>query len=197
MARGLKCTICRHPDRTRIELGRAAGASLDSLAKKFKVSRDAIQRHWHGHVTAEAKAGYLAGPAQLDALAQRAAEESDSVLDYLRIIRTTLLSSMTTCNEMGDGRAVATVATALLGCLEKIGKITGQIAELAHGTTNINVALIASPEFLNMQAAMLRALAPYPDARAAVIETLQRLDAEQAKLPAPPITIEAMASHAT
>src|SRR6267154_1536339 len=51
---------------------RAAGASLDSLAAKFGVSRDSIHRHW-AHVSDEMKASYLAGPAQLADLAQTAA----------------------------------------------------------------------------------------------------------------------------
>ncbi|MBN8966483.1 MAG: hypothetical protein J0H89_14180, partial [Rhizobiales bacterium] len=96
---GPRCKICSHPDRWRIELLRAGGASLESLAKKFNVSRDAIFRHWHNHVTADAKAGYLAGPAQLADLANTAATEGESVLDYLRIVRTTLMASLSACGE--------------------------------------------------------------------------------------------------
>jgi hypothetical protein len=69
-------------ERWRIELLRAGGASLDSLAAKFGVDRDAIWRHWHDHVSDEAKAGYLCGPAELATHAERAAIEGDSVLDY-------------------------------------------------------------------------------------------------------------------
>ena len=45
--RGLRsgtCQVCRHPERERIEALRASGASLDSLARKFKVDRDAVWR---------------------------------------------------------------------------------------------------------------------------------------------------------
>jgi phage terminase large subunit-like protein len=56
-----RCQVCRHDERWRIELLRAGGASLDSLAEKFGVHRDAIFRHWRDHVSDEMKAGYLAG----------------------------------------------------------------------------------------------------------------------------------------
>ena len=67
------CQVCRHPERERIEALRASGASLDALAKKFHVHRDAIWRHWKDHVSADLKIQYLAGPAEIAALSERAA----------------------------------------------------------------------------------------------------------------------------
>jgi len=64
-----RCQVCRHPERWRVELLRAGGASLDSLAEKFSLDRDAIWRHWTNHVSDELKANYLCGPAQLSELA--------------------------------------------------------------------------------------------------------------------------------
>ncbi len=169
-----------HPERWRIELLRAGGASLDSLAEKFGISRDSIARHWHNHVSAEAKAGYLAGPAQMDALATRAADEADSVLDYLRIVRTSLMSSLAACSEAGDARGVALVAGTLIATLERIGRLTGQIAAIAGTTNNFNIALINSPAFAQVQVEILRALAPYANARMAVVDALRRLDSDTA-----------------
>jgi hypothetical protein len=53
-----RCQVCRHPERWRLELLRAGGASLDSLAEKFNVDRDEIWRHWQNHVTTEKRAIY-------------------------------------------------------------------------------------------------------------------------------------------
>jgi len=72
----------QHAERWRIELLKAGGASLDSLAAKFGVSRDAIDRHWHRHVSAELKAGYLGGPVQLQDLSAKAADTGGSVLAH-------------------------------------------------------------------------------------------------------------------
>src|SRR5262245_45400226 len=73
-----RCTICAHEHKWRIELLRAGGAGLDALASKFGVSRDSIWRHWRNCVSPEAKATFLAGPVQLEQLAERAAEEGES-----------------------------------------------------------------------------------------------------------------------
>lgn len=137
------------------------------------------------------KASYLAGPAQLADMAQTAAKEGESVLDYFRAIRTMLMSQMAATTEAGDARGAAIVASQLVNVLEKIGRVTGEIAALAPGTLNVtnNVAIVNSPQFAKVQAAILRALAPHAAARAAVVAALQSLDTEA---PAPKL-IEAVA----
>ncbi|WP_439925423.1 hypothetical protein [Nitrobacter sp. JJSN] len=161
---------------------RAGGASLDNLATKFGLSRDSIHRHWQHHVADEVKASYLAGPAQLADLAQTAAAEGASVLDHFRVVRTMLMSQLALMTEAGDGRGAAIVATSLTSVLEKIGKVTGEIATIAQGQINVtnNVAIINSPAFAKVQAAILRALAPHSAARADVVAALQELDADDA-----------------
>jgi hypothetical protein len=81
------CKICTHVDRTRIESLKASGAGIDSLAKKFGVSRDSVHRHWKNHVSADRKAGFLAGEATIAALKERAAAEGGKLVDYLSIMR--------------------------------------------------------------------------------------------------------------
>lgn len=176
-----RCTICRHDERWRIELLRAGGASLDSLATKFAVERDAIHRHWHNHVPAETKASYLAGPSQLAELAAKAAIEGDSVLDYMRMLRTGLTAQFAACMEASDGNGAAYVAGRLTRVLESMARITGELGDLAQSTINItnNIAMLTEqPAFMKVQAALLKALAPYPDARGAVVVALQSLESE-------------------
>jgi hypothetical protein len=188
-----KCQVCRHPDKWRIELLHAGGASLESLATKFGVDRDAVWRHWHDHVSAEAKATYLVGPAELATLAAKAAAEGDSVLDYLRLCRTTLVGQLAAMSEANDGRGAAYIAGQLTRTLEAIARVTGEIGELARSTINIsgNVSILTdSPAFARVQATMLRALAPFPDARGAVVLALRQLDEANAQAPAATKTIE-------
>lgn len=184
--RGPKCSVCSHPERWRIELLKAGGASGNAIGEKFGVSSDALHRHWAHHVTADAKASYLAGPADMARLHERTAAEGESVLDYLRIVRTSLMSALAACSEAGDARGVAIVSAQLIAVLERLGKITGEIAQIAHGATNINVAIVNSPEFARAQAAILRALAPFGDARMAVVAALRELDAETATVDVTP-----------
>jgi hypothetical protein len=174
------CGCCRHPERARIELLHAGGASFNSLADKFGLPPITIRRHWDHHVTDEAKATYLAGPGALEELAARAAEAGDSVLDYLKLVRTVLTAQLTAMAEAGDGRGAALVAGQLTRTCEAIARVTGELSDLARSTTyNItnNIALLAeSPAFMQVQATLLRALAPYPEARTAVVNALRELD---------------------
>jgi hypothetical protein len=177
------CKVCKHQDRWRIELLRAGGASLDSLAAKFNLDRDAIWRHWTKHVSDEAKATYLCGPAEMASLAEKAAAEGDSVLDYLRMCRSTLVSQLAAMGEAGDARAVGYIAGQLTKTLETMARVTGEIGDLARSVTvnNTNIAVVNHPQFASVQACMLRALAPFPDARGAVVAALRDLDAGNAR----------------
>jgi hypothetical protein len=180
-----RCQVCRHPERWRIELLRAGGASLDSLAEKFGVHRDAIHRHYRDHVSNELKAGYLAGPVQLQELASKAADTGTSVLDHLHAVRTILMGHLASMTEAGDGRGAAYVAGRLTSTLEVIARVSGELGDLARSQTfNIvnNVSVLTEhPKFMQVQASLLRALAPFPDARAAVVTALQDLDAASAR----------------
>jgi hypothetical protein len=180
--RGFHCKVCKHQDRWRIELLRASGNSLDSLALKFDVSRDIIWRHWTYHVSAESKAGFLAGPSQLHQLKTKAAEENDSVIDYYKMTRTILVSQLMAAHEAGDGQRAALVAGRLTAVLDSIAKITGELGELARSTINIHgdVSITNSPQFAQIQAELLRALSAYPDARNAVVAALRQFDDEPA-----------------
>lgn len=163
---------------------RAGGASLDSLATKFNLSRDAIHRHWQNHVSDEIKASYLIGPVKLAEIAAKAAEEGASVMDHMRVIRTMLMTHLDATTQAGDARGAAIVAGQLTNVLEKIGRVTGELAALAPINVTNNVAIINSPQFARAQAAILRALAPHGEARAAVVAALRELDAEETA-PAP------------
>ncbi|MCF8475742.1 MAG: hypothetical protein K9G60_01835 [Pseudolabrys sp.] len=178
--------MCDHPERPRLEMQRAAGVPLSTLAKHYKLGRSAIHRHWQNHVSDKAKATYLAGPSELAELHARAAAEGASVLDYLKIVRNSLSSAMADASALGDPRAVAQVGTALVGCLEKLGKITGEVANLSGGNT-FNIAFMQSPEWASLQADIITALAPHPAALADVVAMLRRRDDEAAAraLPAP------------
>jgi hypothetical protein len=173
-----RCAVCKHPDRWRLELLRAGGAGIDALAEKFGVTRDSVFRHWRLHVTAEMKANYLCGPAELASLAEKAAIEGDSVLDYLRLCRTVLTGQLAAMAEAGDGRGAAYIAGQLTRTLEAIAKVTGELGELARSTINItgNVSINDSPAFAKVQATLLRALAGHPAARDDVVRALRQLD---------------------
>lgn len=191
--RGTTCTVCTHKERERIEALRASGASLDSLARKFKVSRDALWRHWKDHVSAEVKAHYLAGPATIAQLREKAAEENMSVLDYLSVIRSILMGQLTANAEAGSAFTAATIAGRVVEVLREIGRITGEVERL-HSSVNFttNIAILSSPEFVELQAGLLQIARTHPSVRPDIVALLRRLDAGAPKpnSGAPPMMIE-------
>lgn len=190
------CTICRHKERERIEALRASGVSFDALAKRFKVGRDAIWRHWRDHVSPEMRAHYLAGPATIEELRERAAKENLSVLDYLSIARSMIVGQMTASSEAGDAYRVALLSSRLVEVLREIGRITGEVERLGGGVTiNNTVAIMSDPRMVELQAGLVRIARDHPAARADIVALLRGLDAKSGAPAAPPL-IEGSANAA-
>src|ERR1035437_2891449 len=186
--KGPVCTLCKHPDRVLIEQTRVAGASLDSIAAKFGVSRDIIHRHMHRHVSEDLRSQYLAG-VPLKQLAQRATAEGMSVLEYLSLIRSTLMNEFQLAANVHDRHATSALAGRLNETLREIGRITGEIGDMAMRSITVNnnstVNFINSPDFINLQQMLIRRLAAHPDALNSVIEGLRELEGRSRPMPAP------------
>jgi hypothetical protein len=190
--KGPACSICRHEHRTLIESTRLAGASLDTIAAKYSVSRDAVHRHCRSHVPDDLKAELLAA-VPLEQLAAEAAREGLTVLQYLSLTRATLVRQMQLASSVNDHHATATVARALNETNRLIGHLTGELASLAASHVNItnnNLVLQQHPEFVRLRAGLLRALGPYPEARQAVVAVLLELDGDAPECPADAKLIE-------
>jgi len=160
---------------------RASGATLDAIAKKFNVNRDSVWRHYGRHVSNETKAYLIAGPAKLDELAQRAAAEQLSLLDYLSIIRSALMNLFQLAAQQGSHHNAAMVSGRLIQVLGTIGRLSGELQIYATGGTTItnNTVVVNSPVFARLQGVILSALAPYPEARTAVISALRSVEDEE------------------
>jgi hypothetical protein len=174
---GRGCLVCAHKDRVRIEASRVAGVSLDNLSRKFGVSRDSIFRHQRDHVDADLKASYIAETPIRD-LAEAAASEGVSVLEYLSIVRAVLLQQFQLAASCNDRNGTAVLAGRLTEVLREIGRLTGEIlrAPAVQNVTN-SVTFVNSPDFVNIQQMLIKRLAGYPEAMAAVVEGLRDLDA--------------------
>jgi hypothetical protein len=176
-----RCVVCGHPDRALIEAARVAGCSLDTIAAKHSISRDAIFRHMKNHVDDATRADYLAA-VPMSELAEKAANEGVSVLQYFRIIRGVLMKQFQLAASLNDKNAVSTLAGRLTECLRAIGSISGEMGNMAVNNLTINntTNILNSPIFATLQANMLHALAPFPDARAAVVAALRQMDEQNA-----------------
>jgi hypothetical protein len=172
------CAVCRHPERARIEALRASGASLDSLARKFKVHRDAVWRHWQSHCSPDLKIQYLAGPATIAELKERAAKEDGAVIDYLTTLRSILMGAITANAEAGSATTLANLSGRLVEVLREIGRITGEIERLNPGVNvTTNIAIMSDPRIIELQSGLLTIARTHPAARGDIIALLRGLDA--------------------
>ena len=177
------CSVCNHPERERIEALRSSGASLEALARKFKVSKDSVWRHWKDHVSADLKTSYLAGPATIAELKERALKEGGSILDYLGILRSILMGALTASAEAQSAHTLAALSGRLVEVLREIGKITGEIERLnPNPSVNVttNIAFMSDPRMIELQSGLLNIARSHPSARSDIVALLRGLDARPA-----------------
>jgi hypothetical protein len=179
MAKPGRCQVCHSPERYRIEMLHVGGRGIDDLAKEFGVHRDAIWRHMTNHVTQETKVSYLAGPIKLGELANLAASENKSVIEYLAILRSILFGQLDRSAQQNKPYEVERIGGRTLDVLREIGRLTGELSSFASQNINVvnNQTLIMnSPIVAELQTELLQTLAPYDDARRAVVAMFVRLD---------------------
>jgi hypothetical protein len=178
-----RCQGCNHLERVRIERLLAAGASIKGTARKFEIDPHALRRHWINHVSTEARASYIAGAgATKDQLEEVVADESLALIDHYRIVRGSLYKGFGVASEVGDSNSLALLAGRLHENFRDCGRLTG---ELQRGPLlNIQNNVLVNPDYSKAIARIVSAVAPYPEAREAVIAALRELDAANASTPA-------------
>jgi len=170
------CSICRHPDRPRMEVLIAGGASIKAVAKTCHVSYWPLYRHWSNHVSHTRRQQLLMGPVPTAALAARLADENCSVLDNLKYLRLNLYRLFDAAVEADDRNGGSLVAGKLHENLNQVARITGELSQSPLVVTQNN--FYVSPQFAQLQGALLRVLADYPEARAAVIHAFRELESQ-------------------
>jgi len=177
-----RCQGCNHRERARIERLLAAGASIKGTARKFEINHHALRRHWINHVSPEARATYIAGTgATKDQLEEIVADESLALIDHYRIVRCGLYKGFGAASELADPNSLAVLAGRLHENLRDCGRLTG---ELQRGPLlNIQNNVLVSADYTRAIARIVSAVAPFPEARQAVIAALRDLDGTSAPLP--------------
>src|ERR1700745_2838988 len=165
--------------------GAGSGSSIKGAARKFTIDYHALRRHWTNHVSAEARASYVTGAgASKDQLEEIVVNESLALIDHYRIVRGKLYKGFTAAAELGDGNSLALLAGRLHENFRDCGRLTG---ELQHGPLlNVQNNVLVNPDYTRTIARIVSAVAPYPEARDAVIAALRDLDSASAVGPALP-----------
>jgi len=179
MGKGPACTICAHDKRALIDVGLVHGVSHRVLADRFDVGKDAVQRHGTNHLSPAQRAAILAQrkPTEIDLDALRASE-SESLLAQLVAQRARLQSNAEFASGFGDVRAAVSAEAAITTNLALVGKLLGQLVNL-HDVRHTSI--LVSADYIKLRTAIVHALAPFPEARAAVARVLAALEAESAK----------------
>lgn len=169
--------MCGHADKDAIDLELAAGEPVTRVAAKFRASADAVSRHFANHLRP--------GAARVKAIVrEQTIHDQAQRLDILAELRSRLerADKLTNIAEGIVGRAagqqdwrtaVAGVgaATRALGesraCLDLLARLLG---EVPSDTTTVNVTLQAEWPMLRQR--IVGALEPFPDARQAVLVSL-------------------------
>jgi hypothetical protein len=177
-----RCQGCNHLERVRIERLLSAGGSIKGTARKFEIDYHALRRHWMNHVSAEARATYIAGAGVAkDQLEEAVADESLALIDHYRIVRGALYKGMSAASEVGDNNALALLSGRLHENFRDCGRLTG---ELQRGPLlNVQNNVLINPDYTKAIARIVSAVAPYPEARDAVVAALRDLDAASDPVP--------------
>lgn len=154
-----RCKVCSHQDRPEIDRQLVAGLSNSGAGEKFGMSRDSVRRHRERHLSPALKA--VATRRETQGVV-KAADRAEELYGKAQGI-------LESAEEAGQGQLALGAIKELRATVELLAKLSGELDE--RPTVNVlNVS--SSPEWLQIQSAMMQALQPYPDARVAVAGTL-------------------------
>jgi hypothetical protein len=177
-----RSSITQHEARAQIERDLAIGLPLRRLAKKYGLSKDALYRH-RKRLPPQLKAAMLAQSLRPEVdLDKLRITESEGLLVHLASQRAKLLLWQDAAASAEQFQVASAISAQLHRNLELVGKLVGEFAQ-HHVSTSVSVLI--SPQYLELRAALLRALQPFPDARRAVADAIHRLEAKAAQQ-APP-----------
>jgi hypothetical protein len=154
------CTVCRHPERAEIDRELVARAPFRNIAARSGLATSSLVRHFDDHLPAElAKAED----------ARQAADATD-LLKEVKILRGKAYALLLAAEREGDYRTALAGVREARGCLELLAELVGELDRKPQ------MNILISSEWLAVRACLLQALAPYPDARAAVATRLLALE---------------------
>ncbi len=163
------CTICRHERRQEIDEALVVGESFRSIAFRFDTSHMAVRRH-KKHLSGKlVKAVERAEERHADSLV----EQLDTLLSRAKALLDEVFPEKRQHGQLVKPRDVAAALREMRETLMLMGRMTGQLK--GDGAT-VNVGIMfGSPEWGRVTTALMGALLPYPDARAAVGDALADL----------------------
>lgn len=154
------CTVCQCADRPEIDAALVTGAPYRRIAKRYRCSEAAVQRH-KAHI-----------PAAISK-SQEATEEAQAldVVKQLKAINGTTREILLEARRRRDPQTALKAIDRIQRQIELQAKLLGDLDERPQ------VNVLIAPEWLAVRSALLAALLPYGEARAAVASALLGLEA--------------------
>lgn len=152
------CTVCTHPDRPAIDQMLLNSKPYRDIAGHTGLSRSALVRHKADHLPA-----HLAKSKQAKDL-----DSADALLEQLQALRTKAFVLMDKAEQAGELRTAIAGVKEVRATLELLLKLAGELRDAPTITIELTLAKV--------EVALIRALAPYPEARAAAAAALLELD---------------------
>ncbi len=176
------CTACDHPNRPAIDQALVAGDTFRLIAEHTGVSQSALRRHKTQHLgpalrAAMAERQETATRHAQEAQAAKEAKDYDSteaLLDQMRLLRTTAFGLLQKAEQAGELRTAVAAVKEVRATLELLLKLAGELRDAPTVTIELTLAKV--------EVALLNALAPYPEARAAAAAALLELDTPHERL---------------
>ena len=159
------CTVCAHAERAAVDRALVAGAPLRDIAGQHRLAKSAVARHKADHLPAA-----LAKAKEAQTVA-----DADDLLRQAGALRTKAMSLLLKAEDAGDFRTALAGVREARGCLELLAKLLGELRDEA----TVNITITAA--WVEVRAAVMAALVPYPEARAAVAKRLVAIEAGEAR----------------
>lgn len=160
---GKHCRCCDHPDVAGIDQAILNGGSLRNIGKQFGISYASVRRHKLNHLPSEAQ--QRAAAAALEAEGLSGSSLVGRVVGLLQAAEEILTRAR---NSGNDAMVLAAVKEATRTAVA-LGKLQGDIS------TAPNVSITYAPVMIELQTIVMQALAPFDDAKRAVVAALTRL----------------------
>ena len=156
------CTICTHEQRAAIDAALVAGEPNRRIAAQYSLSEAAIRRHKADHIPAALAKAQAAGDVA----------RADDLLGQVRDLQGRTLSILTAAEGAKDLKLALQAIVQARGNFELLGKLVGELQ------TAPVVNILVMPEWVRVRGALMSALEPFTEARAAVAGALQELDCD-------------------
>lgn len=150
------CTVCDHPQRAAIDQALVSGEAFRPIAARYGLSTGALVRHRTDHI-----------PVAL-VQAQEAGEvaRADDLLAAVRDLQERTLAILSSAEEEDDHALALRAIGEARKNLELLARLVGDLDDRPQ------VAILVSPEWVALRSQIMRALAPFPEARVAAAEVI-------------------------